>query len=94
MERCFLCHLCYGQESRCQVIPSVHLDVVDELMSLPRYAFIAFGGAGIWTAVPIFLSYMVTNFEGREKRAVSIALINGFGTCCLVTSRCPAEHLV
>ncbi len=43
------------------------------------YAFICFGGAGIWTAVPIFLSYMVTNFEGRERRGVSIAIINGFG---------------
>ncbi|GHJ88605.1 hypothetical protein NliqN6_5007 [Naganishia liquefaciens] len=49
-----------------------------------EYAFIAFGGAGIWTAVPIFLSYMVTNFEGREKRAVSIALINGFGNLASV----------
>ncbi|KAJ9092566.1 hypothetical protein QFC21_006797 [Naganishia friedmannii] len=48
------------------------------------YAFICFGGAGIWTAVPIFLSYMVTNFEGREKRAVSIAIINGFGNLASV----------
>lgn len=48
-------------------------------LSTYSYAFIAFGGAGIWTAVPIFLSYMVTGFEGREKRAVCIALINGFG---------------
>jgi hypothetical protein len=24
---------------------------------------------------------MVGNFEGREKRAVSIAMINGFGGC-------------
>jgi ABC-type glycerol-3-phosphate transport system permease component len=46
-----------------------------------RYAFICFGGAGIWTAVPLFLSWMVGNFEGREKRAVSIAMINGFGGC-------------
>ena len=44
-----------------------------------KYAFICFGGAGIWTAVPLFLSWMVGNFEGREKRAVSIAMINGFG---------------
>ncbi|WVQ82889.1 hypothetical protein IAT38_005025 [Cryptococcus sp. DSM 104549] len=44
-----------------------------------RYVFIAFGGAGVWTAVPIFLSWMITMFDGREKRAVSIALINGFG---------------
>lgn len=36
-----------------------------------RYTFICFGGAGIWSAVPLFLSYMVTQFEGREKRAVS-----------------------
>lgn len=44
-----------------------------------RYVFICFGGAGIWSAVPLFLSWMVTMFEGREKRAISIALINGFG---------------
>jgi MFS family permease len=49
-----------------------------------RYAFICFGGAGIWTAVPLFLSYMVTQFEGREKRAVSIAIINGFGNLASV----------
>ncbi|KAI9634398.1 major facilitator superfamily transporter [Dioszegia hungarica] len=44
-----------------------------------RYVFICFGGAGIWTAVPIYLS-----FEGREKRAISIALINGFGNLASV----------
>ncbi|WRT66833.1 uncharacterized protein IL334_003796 [Kwoniella shivajii] len=44
-----------------------------------RYAFICFGGAGIWTGVPLFLSWMVTMFDGREKRAISIALINGVG---------------
>jgi hypothetical protein len=44
-----------------------------------RYAFICFGGAGIWTATPIYLSWVVTMFDGREKRAISIALINGFG---------------
>ena len=49
-----------------------------------RYVFICFGGAGIWTAVPIFLSWMVTMFDGREKRAVSIALINGFGNLASV----------
>ncbi|KAG7530603.1 hypothetical protein FFLO_04905 [Filobasidium floriforme] len=49
-----------------------------------RYAFICFGGAGIWTAVPLFLSWMVGNFEGREKRAVSIAMINGFGNLASV----------
>jgi hypothetical protein len=49
-----------------------------------RYAFICFGGAGIWTAVPIFLSWVVTMFEGKEKRAISIALINGFGNLASV----------
>ncbi|ORY26990.1 major facilitator superfamily transporter [Naematelia encephala] len=44
-----------------------------------RYAMICFGGAGVWTAVPLFLSWMVTMFDGREKRAISIALINGVG---------------
>lgn len=42
-----------------------------------KYAFLCFGGAGVWTAVPVFLSWMVTMFDGREKRAVCIALING-----------------
>jgi predicted MFS family arabinose efflux permease len=44
-----------------------------------KYAMLCFGGAGIWTAVPLFLSWTVTMFEGREKRAVCIALINGVG---------------
>ncbi|OCF55072.1 hypothetical protein L486_07182 [Kwoniella mangroviensis CBS 10435] len=44
-----------------------------------RYTFICFGGAAIWTSVPIFLSWMVTMFDGREPRAISIALINGVG---------------
>ncbi|GMK53978.1 hypothetical protein CspeluHIS016_0105640 [Cutaneotrichosporon spelunceum] len=44
-----------------------------------KYAFLCFGGSGVWTCVPVFLSWMVTMFDGREKRAVCIALINGFG---------------
>ncbi|BEI83018.1 hypothetical protein CcaverHIS002_0308860 [Cutaneotrichosporon cavernicola] len=44
-----------------------------------KYAFLCFGGGGVWTCVPVFLSWMVTMFDGREKRAVCIALINGFG---------------
>lgn len=49
-----------------------------------KYAFLCFGGGGIWTAVPISLSWLVTMFDGREKRAVSIALINGFGNLASV----------
>ncbi|WWD16921.1 hypothetical protein CI109_101353 [Kwoniella shandongensis] len=49
-----------------------------------RYAMICFGGAGIWTCVPVFLSWMVTMFDGREKRAISIALINGVGNLASV----------
>lgn len=49
-----------------------------------KYAFICFGGAGVWTAVPVFLSWMVTMFDGREKRAICIALINGFGNLASV----------
>ncbi|RSH80199.1 hypothetical protein EHS25_007209 [Saitozyma podzolica] len=49
-----------------------------------RYVFICFGGTGIWTATPIFLSWMVTMFDGREKREVSIALVNGFGNLASV----------
>jgi predicted MFS family arabinose efflux permease len=44
-----------------------------------KYAFICFGGAGVWSALPVFLSWMVTMFDGREKRAICIALINGVG---------------
>lgn len=49
-----------------------------------KYAFLCFGGGGIWTAVPITLSWLVTMFDGREKRAISIALINGFGNLASV----------
>lgn len=44
-----------------------------------RYAFICFGAGGVWSAIPLFLSWYITMFEGREKRAISIALINGLG---------------
>jgi MFS family permease len=44
-----------------------------------KYTFICFGGAGVWSAVPLFLSWTVTMFEGREKRGVCIAIINGVG---------------
>lgn len=49
-----------------------------------KYTFICFGGAGVWAAIPLFLSWMVTMFEGREKRAVCIALINGVGNLASV----------
>jgi MFS family permease len=53
--------------------------------SIPvRYTFICLGGAGVWSAVPLFLSWMVTMFDGREKRAVCIALINGVGNLASV----------
>lgn len=56
--------------------------------SIPvRYTFICLGGAGVWSAVPLFLSWMVTMFEGREKRAVCIALINGVGNLASSTRR-------
>ncbi|WOO86240.1 MFS transporter prlL [Vanrija pseudolonga] len=44
-----------------------------------KYVFLCFGGAGIWTALPVFLSWVVIMFDGREKRAIAIAWINGFG---------------
>jgi MFS family permease len=49
-----------------------------------QYAFICLGGAGIWSAIPVFLSWIVTMFDGREKRAVCIAIINGFGNLASV----------
>jgi hypothetical protein len=57
---------------------------VSDADAIHSYVFICFGGAGIWTATPIFLSWMITMFDGREKRAVSIALINGFGNLASV----------
>lgn len=57
-----------------------------------KFAFICFGGAGIWTAVPLFLSWMVGNFEGKEKRAISIAMINGFGTSRLPPCSYSLDH--
>ncbi|KAL8279797.1 hypothetical protein RQP46_007892 [Phenoliferia psychrophenolica] len=63
-----------------------------------RYAFICFGGAGIWSAVPLLLSNMVTQFEGREKRAISIALINGnlasiYGSYIWPANTAPLYHI-
>ena len=49
-----------------------------------RYAFICLGGAGVWTAIPIFLSWMITMFDGREQRGISIAIINGLGNLASV----------
>lgn len=44
-----------------------------------RYAFICFGFAGVQCCVPLLISWEVTMFPGRERRAVSVPLINGFG---------------
>ncbi len=77
-------HLCHGQERLSSVSSPSHCLRYDPLqdradVDLNRYAFICFGGAGVWIAVPIFLSWTITMFDGREKRSISIALINGFG---------------
>lgn len=44
-----------------------------------KYAMICFGAGGVWTVIPVFLSWVIIMFDGREKRAVSIAAVNGFG---------------
>jgi len=44
-----------------------------------KYAFLCFGAAGVWTVIPIYLSWVVIMFDGHEKRAVCIAMVNGFG---------------
>lgn len=49
-----------------------------------QYAFLCFGAAGIWTAVPVFLSWAVTMFDGREKRGIAFAFINGIGNLASV----------
>ena len=41
-----------------------------------KYAFIVFGGMGIWSAVPLSLSYCLANYKNNETRAVAIAIIN------------------
>ena len=42
-------------------------------VSQVKYTFLCFGGAAVWSSVPLFLSWMITMFEGKEKRAVCIA---------------------
>ncbi|KIV78622.1 hypothetical protein PV11_06256 [Exophiala sideris] len=49
-----------------------------------RYAFICFGFAGVQSCVPLLISWEVTMFPGRERRAVSVPLINGFGNLASV----------
>ncbi|WWC85182.1 uncharacterized protein L201_000040 [Kwoniella dendrophila CBS 6074] len=44
-----------------------------------RYTFICLGSSGIWSVIPLLLSWIVTMFSGRENRAISIAIINGIG---------------
>lgn len=44
-----------------------------------RYAFICLGFAGVQCCVPLLISWEVTMFPGRERRAVSVPIINGFG---------------
>ncbi len=44
-----------------------------------RYAFICFGFAGVQASVPLLISWEITMFPGRERRAVSVPVINGFG---------------
>ncbi|KIW53739.1 hypothetical protein PV05_09285 [Exophiala xenobiotica] len=49
-----------------------------------RYAFICFGFAGVQSCVPLLISWEVTMFPGRERRAFSVPLINGFGNLASV----------
>ncbi|KAJ9640865.1 hypothetical protein H2204_003154 [Knufia peltigerae] len=49
-----------------------------------RYAFICFGFAGVQCCVPLLISWEVTMFPGRERRAVSVPVINGFGNLASV----------
>ncbi|OAL31306.1 hypothetical protein AYO20_08216 [Fonsecaea nubica] len=49
-----------------------------------RYAFICFGFAGVQACVPLLISWEVTMFPGRERRAVSVPIINGFGNLASV----------
>ena len=69
----------------CTVVAAVSFLVTAFVQnSVARYCFILFGGAGIWSAVPLFLSYALSNFTNREQRAVSIATINGLGNLASV----------
>lgn len=58
-----------------------------------RYAFICFGFAGVQCCVPLLISWEVTMFPGRERRAVSVPVINGFGKCNHEYVSCEAAHL-
>jgi MFS family permease len=50
-----------------------------------RYAFICLGFAGVQCCVPLLLSWEVTMFPGRERRAIAVPIINGFGKARLQT---------
>lgn len=57
-----------------------------------RYAFICFGFAGVQCCVPLLISWEVTMFPGRERRAVSVPVINGFGQSLTTPHRCCRGH--
>lgn len=51
-----------------------------------RYAFICFGFAGVQCCVPLLISWEITMFPGRERRAFSVPLINGVGKIGTISS--------
>ncbi|KIW95035.1 uncharacterized protein Z519_03616 [Cladophialophora bantiana CBS 173.52] len=69
----------------CSTLAVVSFIICAASMHFPvRYAFICFGFAGVQSCVPLLISWEVTMFPGRERRAVSVPVINGFGNLASV----------
>jgi hypothetical protein len=69
----------------------LHLVIADALKV--RYVFICFGGAGIWTAVPIYLSWVVTMyvpFDLRSLRSRTMLIFEGLKVGRSAPSRSPS----
>ncbi|KAH7103113.1 MFS general substrate transporter [Auriculariales sp. MPI-PUGE-AT-0066] len=55
------------------------------LNSKVRYVFLCFGGAGIWSAIPVVLTFMLNTItHPNEKRAISQAIVNMFANLASV----------
>ena len=71
----------YTGQKAYHVVGCSILAMISFIICPVRYAFICFGFAGVQSCVPLLISWEVTMFPGRERRAVSVPVINGFGKC-------------
>jgi hypothetical protein len=72
----FIVCLVVKQASECSEILSIRENIsLMRLLALAiRYVFICFGGAFLWAAQPLYLSFLAPYFPDRHERAVVIAL--------------------